>query len=327
MVDYLTALAVKMMAAGMRLGEAFRRRHGDFVLAEQQADGGFTGRMKRPSDPYYTSFGLRTLLTLGVQDAESGRRLTAWLGGNAGRAETFTPVDFLTFLTTARSVEMLTGERILPAGDACVEIVRRKLTPLARPDGMFAKTARSGAGSVYQTFLTLTALVLLGPEFLAAVTRLEDARERRRLAESLLARQQADGGFSELPDMHASGANPTAAAVGTLQMLGELTPEVMDGCVRFFHENMMPDGGWRANPQIPVSDLLSTFTAVVTLEHLGVLNTFSLNRTADFVRTLEQNTGGFLAALPDTETDVEYTFYGVGTAAILAGGSGEPSLF
>lgn len=313
MTPYLATLAVKMMAAATGLEEDFRRRHGDFVLAEQQADGGFTGRMKRPSDPYYTSFGLRTLMTLGIQDADAGRRLAEWLRENVKRAETFAPVDFLTFLTTAKTVEMLAGERILPAEGACVGMVRRKLAPLGRPDGMFAKTAKSGAGSVYQTFLTLSAIEFLGPEYVAAVA---DTGENARLVKNLLARQQPDGGFSELPEVRASGANPTAAAVGILQMLGEMTPDVAARCVSFFRENMMPDGGWRANPLIPVSDLLSTFTAIVTLESLGARGEFPLSRTAEFVRTLELPAGGFLAAAPDTEADVEYTFYGVGTAAL-----------
>ena len=100
-------------------------------------------------------------------------------------------------------------------------------------------------------------------------------------------------------------------------MLGAMTPEVAEKCVAFFRENMMPDGGWRANPLIPASDLLSTFTAVVTLESLGTLAEFPLSRTAEFVRGLELPAGGFLAATPDTEADVEYTFYGVGTASLL----------
>jgi geranylgeranyl transferase type-2 subunit beta len=120
--------------------------------------------------------------------------------------------------------------------------------------------------------------------------------------------------------MRRSGTNPTAAAVGVLQLAGGagLTPEVREGVIGFLAE--MPsdfEGGLRANGRIPAADLLSTFTGTWTLHQLGGLDRIDAAAARDYARSLEVPAGGFRGGLWDDRTDVEYTFYGLGALALL----------
>ena len=69
--------------------------------------------------------------------------------------------------------------------------------------------------------------------------------------------------------MRRSGTNPTAAAVGLLQLTAPhgdaVMAEVRGGAVDFLAEMASPEGGLRANGRAPLADLLSTFTASWTL--------------------------------------------------------------
>ncbi|MFW6158815.1 MAG: prenyltransferase/squalene oxidase repeat-containing protein, partial [Planctomycetota bacterium] len=67
----------------------------------------------------------------------------------------------------------------------------------------------------------------------------------------------------------------------------------------------------------PEPDLLSTFTALVTLSVLDSLEQINLPAVGRFVRAMATPDGGFRACRSDPETDVEYTYYGLGTAAVL----------
>ncbi len=80
------------------------------------------------------------------------------------------------------------------------------------------------------------------------------------------------------------------------------------------------EGGFRANTRIPIADVLSTFTSLVSLHSLGGLahEDLSLRAVKTFVTSLAQPGGGFLAAAWDEVVDVEYTFYGLGSLAMLA---------
>ena len=76
--------------------------------------------------------------------------------------------------------------------------------------------------------------------------------------------------------------------------------------------------GWIANTRIPIADLLSTFTGLLTLFDLNAPDAIQLPPARRFVESLAQPAGGFFAAAWDTAADVEYTFYGLGSLALLA---------
>ena len=67
-----------------------------------------------------------------------------------------------------------------------------------------------------------------------------------------------------------------------------------------------------------IADLLSTFTGLFTLVELDEESRLQLDRLAYFISQLKAKDGGFCAAIWDTDTDVEYTFYGLGSLALLA---------
>jgi geranylgeranyl transferase type-2 subunit beta len=141
-------------------------------------------------------------------------------------------------------------------------------------------------------------------------------------------RRRDDGGFVEIAPMRQSGTNPTSAAVGVLQITaveGEgspnqaaLGPDIRAGVIRFLTAMPSPEGGFRANGRAPLADLLSTFTGLWTLRQLGALDQVDLEAALGYVRRLELPSGGFRGGLWDGQTDVEYTFYGLGCLGLLA---------
>ena len=78
------------------------------------------------------------------------------------------------------------------------------------------------------------------------------------------------------------------------------------------------EGGLRANDRVPLADLLSTFSACWTLHQLGSLDRINRASAGEYVRGLEMPGGGFKGGLWDEVADVEYTFYGLGTLALVA---------
>ena len=68
---------------------------------------------------------------------------------------------------------------------------------------------------------------------------------------------------------------------------------------------------------MPVADLLSTFTALLTLRDLGALDRVDRERARAFAMSLVTPAGGFRAGVWDDQADVEYTFYGLGSLALL----------
>jgi geranylgeranyl transferase type-2 subunit beta len=121
--------------------------------------------------------------------------------------------------------------------------------------------------------------------------------------------------------MRRSDTNPTAAAVGVLQILDSedhaLTKAVRSEVVEFLRAMVSPEGGLRGNGRAPGADLLSTFTALWTLDQLGGLHRIDRASALAYVQSLELPTGGFRGGLWDVATDVEYSFYGLGSLALL----------
>ena len=130
-------------------------------------------------------------------------------------------------------------------------------------------------------------------------------------------RQRDDGGFVEIDVMRDGGTNPTAAAIAVLQIVGGLDELVQASAANFLTAMQTSEGGLRANSRLPVADLLSTFTGLVALEDLQARTRIDAAAVRRFVETLDQPTGGFRAGIWDDAVDVEYTFYGLGTLALL----------
>ncbi len=306
MSSYLTELTVRLATSLGQLEEDDRRRHADFLKSAAQSDGGFAGR-EGGSDLYYTGFALRGLALLGELEGELAESAAGFLRGRlSGQAPI---VDFFSLIYGVSLLEMSAGIDVAAgAQSGWRENVAATLETFRRDDGGYAKGREGTVSSTYHTFLVvlcqqLIAIPLVDPE---------------RMVEFVLSQRREDGGFVEIKPMRRSGTNPTAAAIGLLKIVGELSDEVRADTIEFLAEMQTDEGGLLANTRIPIADLLSTFTGTLTLADLGALDAIDTGAVLAFARSLEQPEGGFHGAEWDQACDVEYTFYGLGTLALVS---------
>jgi geranylgeranyl transferase type-2 subunit beta len=309
-MDYLGRLTSELACGLANLPDRRRTCHAAFLRQAQNPDGGFSGR-EGGSDLYYTGFALRGLAALEALSPEICNRAASFLRQSlAGQASV---VDFFSLLYACLLIQASGGPDAL--ADSPVqwpERVADALETFRTADGGYAKSVGSTAGSTYHTFLVGLTYQLLGRP-------LPHPREVERFVEC---RRRDDGGFVEIAPMRRSGTNPTAAAIGILQLLAEngsaaLTSEVKEGVREFLGLIASPEGGLRANGRAPLADLLSTFTGTWTLKQLGALDRLDAAALLHYVQALELPAGGFRGGLWDEGTDVEYTFYGLGVMALL----------
>lgn len=305
MATYLESLMLRLAHGAGRFSDSFRQRHANYLRSAQRSDGGFGGR-EGGSDLYYTGFALRGLALTGELHGEVAERTAAYLKSRlAGQ----TPiVDFVSLLQAAAMLEAATGIDVFssaPAGwrEAAGEMFER----FRRPDGGYAKTDLGQSSSTYHTFLIVISQQLIG----------QLPREPARCVDFIGSRRREDGGFVEVGPMRRSGTNPTAAAIGLLKTLEALQEDFREGAIDFLADMQSDEGGLKANTRIPIADLLSTFTGLLTLQDLEAADTLDLPAVARYAQSLEIESGGFRGAAWDNAHDVEYTFYGLGTLALL----------
>lgn len=307
-LPYLLRLTLELAEGMARLPASTRDRHAAFLASHQRPDGGWSGR-EGDSDLYYTGFALRGLAVLGTLPPEVRARAGAYLRDNLNRQASV--VDFFSLLYSCALLEGAGGPDVLAAAPAdWPERVGAALESLRTGAGGYAKAAGGLSGSTYHTFLVALCYQLLG----------KPIPEAHALGRFVQSRAREDGGFVEIAPMKRSGTNPTAAAVGVLQILRESDagpPEVSGRVSEFLADMLSPEGGLRANGRAPLADLLSTFTGTWTLRELKALDRLDHSAVRSYVESLELPAGGFRGGLWDDNTDVEYTFYGLGCLALL----------
>jgi len=322
---YLDRLDTVLHAGVASLSEHFRNKHAAFVISRQQPEGGFTGR-SGAADIYYTDFAVRSLTMLGNwrhQPAlHAAQRYLQRLASGPGNV-----IECFNRLNLRR---MLGG----PKRGGYMDVLRRHLLR----HGGFTAYPGSGQFSVYQTFLGLLCMVMLGKrtwlprglrQGLASVLGLRFFPDLGA-AHAICGLQCQDGGFSEISGQNAGQTNATAAAVGILEATGTLTKRQTQMAGDFLVARQCPDGGLAAHADLKCGDLLSTFTGLITLGTLSGGNAaraaamkisaferLNLGNLGRFVRDCASPDGGFRASAGDAEADVEYTYYGVATAGLL----------
>lgn len=309
MSNYLQDLNARLAESILRLPGELRERQARYLAARQNQDGGFSGR-EGESDLYYTGFALRGLSVLGSLSPEICTRASGYLRGCLARQTSV--VDFFSFLYSCVLVQATSGVDVLEGSvDDWPKRVAEALETFRTVDGGYNKSPGASSGSTYHTFLVGLSFELIGQALPNPMQVLQFVQSRRR----------EDGGYVEVAAMRRSGTNPTAAAIGLLQLLKgrELTRAESEPTIEYLAQMPSMEGGLRANDRIPLADLLSTFTGCWTLEQLGGLERISPRRALHFVQSLERDEGGFLGGAWDEATDVEYTFYGLGSLAILHG--------
>ena len=311
MPSYLETLTLTLARGFERIAPERRTRHANYLLAHQRPDGGFAGR-EGQSDLYYTSFAMRALALLGELHGDVATRAAEFLQSKlVGRVPV---VDFIsliygaTLLQWAANVDVFAGKP-----PAWRQATAAAFESLRRNDGGYAKTPEGEASSLYHTFL-----VVLSQQLLELPLVTPD-----RLVTFVLSRRRDDGGFVEMAPMKRSGANPTAAAIALLRLLGQLSDAHGQDAKEFLAEMQTDEGGLRANTRIPIADLLSTFTGLVTLRDLSAFQlppdlAFDIAACKRYVDALERPDGGFHGAAWDNGHDCEYTFYGLGALALLS---------
>jgi geranylgeranyl transferase type-2 subunit beta len=303
--SYLQDLTLRLAKGIADLPEVLRSRHAKYLLAAQRDDGGFAGR-EGGSDLYYTGFALRSLAMLGELYGPLAERAAAFLRSRLTGQESI--VDFLSLIYGAALLESAAGIDIFADADAgWRDAVAAALEKLRRDDGGYAKGAEGSASSTYHTFLVLLCQQLIGRQ----------PQQPAQIAAFLRSQACEEGGFREIRASKRAGTNPTAAAIGALQILGALDDPTRESTIEFLAEMQTDEGGLRANTRIPIADLLSTFTGLLTLQDLGAPDAVDLTAVRQFAQSLECAEGGFHGAAWDTAHDVEYTFYGLGTLALL----------
>ncbi len=306
---YLNRLTSQLVDALERVSPEVRDRHVEWLRSQQNPDGGFSGR-EGGSDLYYTAFALRSLAVLQGLTPELCGRCSAFL--NQKSLEPTSIIDLFSLLISSFLATLGGGTDFLAeAQPGWEDRMSLALERFRKLDGGYAKSVESVSGSTYHTFLVLLTLQLLG----RTSPHLDD------LVRFTRSRQRDDGGFVEVAPMRRSGTNPTAAAVGILQMCGALDSTTRRSVVHFL--TRLPssfEGGFRANDRIPAADLLSTFTGCWTLHQLDALDEIDRVAIREYAESCELPTGGFRGGLWDEGFDVEYTFYGLGVLGLCAVG-------
>jgi geranylgeranyl transferase type-2 subunit beta len=308
MTNYLQDLNDRVAQGVAQLPESLRRRQAQYFAGTQNPDGGFSGR-EGESDLYYTGFALRGLAVLDALTPEVCERAADFLRGCLAKQTSV--VDFFSFLYACGLVQASAGVDVLADSPADWPLrVAATLEAFRTKDNGYNKSPGASSGSTYHTFLVGLCFELLGRS-------LPNGDEVLRFVQS---RRREDGGYVEVAAMRRSGTNPTAAGIGLLRLLKgrDLPPDDIEPTIEFLAQMRSDEeGGLRANDRIPLADLLSTFTGCWTLAQLGALERINSRQAFHYVKSLERPEGGFLGGVWDEGTDVEYTFYGLGSLAVL----------
>jgi geranylgeranyl transferase type-2 subunit beta len=304
--NYLQRLTAKLADGLARMPPEFRGRHAAYLRSLQNVDGGFPGR-EGGSDLYYSAFALRGLAVLGELMPEIWEPAAGFLRESLKNRTSV--VDFFSLLYACLLIQASGGPDVLSDSPPdWPDRVAATLESLRTPDGGYGKVAGAASGSTYHTFLVCLCYQLLS----RPVPRTEDATC------FIAGRRREDGGYVEIAPMRRSGTNPTAAAVGVLQLANSVPDQDAAAVVQFLAGMQSSEGGLQANARAPLADLLSTFAGCWTLGQLGGLRSVDAEAVRRYAAALELPAGGFRGGLWDERADAEYTFYGLGVLGLLA---------
>ena len=309
MISYLAQLTQRILPGIMKETPQRREELRDYFLAALDQNGGFRGRkvngINGIGDLYYSGFALRGLFLLGMlEDEKLLSRVEDFLELQY-RRDDLSPVDMLSWTFCATLANTVQCKSMVP--EQTMSLINR-WERFRRGDGCFASSEKSVFSSTYTTFLSAVFYELLG----------EPVRSLSLPVKSILERRRSDGGFVELIPLKHSGVNPTAAAVGLLTLLEIPLPEKSD-TVDFLCRCQKPGGGFCAHAKIPMPDLLSSFSAITALYDLDADSKIDHSGLQNFVQSLRSPDGGYFGMPFDTQSDVEYTFYGLALESMLRG--------
>jgi len=278
-----------------------KNRQERYILRKQNKDGGFSGRLGY-SDMYYTAFAAKAMLMLNAGNAGFWKKLASFAGsykvsemGLSGLA------SFLQVLDILEKKKQISAAK---------EIRNETLELLGQYEdrtGGYLKSPMDTKMSLYNSFLAMLCLSKLKVNY----------PNREKTAVKIIKRQRRDGGFSDMGYDSYGQSNPSAAAVMTLYVFDRLSNVAKSKAVKYFSGMQVSSGGFLAHKKAPVPDLLSTYTVLLTLKALGCLGKADEEQALKFVRSLMLAGGGFKSVQIDNNSDLEYTYYGLGCLGLL----------
>ncbi len=271
-------LADATRRASQHLTDEGRTRITDFLVARQQADGGFRGR-SHTSDLYYTFFAIRALSALDAP-LPANRTADYLRAFHHGEALDFVHLACLACL----AADVLSREPDLALLD--------RLETFRASDGGYSGKPGGVQSAADSIFLAMMAYEAQG---VPIPNREALARSVEWLAPSV--------------------TTAVAARVILLTSLGIAPPaSVGEGLLARASRR----GGFRALSLAPIPDLLSTATSLCALHALGQSVAKIREATTDFVVSLWDDNGGFRGHRLDSTPDCEYTFYALLALGVLA---------
>ena len=261
----------------------------DFLLAQQNADGGFKDREGK-SDLYYTVFGLDALAALDSPVDWDGVEsyLMSFAEGEG--------LDLVHLSCLTRCWGTIGRDR-MPKNLRATLL--KRLEDFRKPCGGWDNNPKREHGTAYGSFLALGAYQDMG----------KLPPKPLRILQSLKQLETPDHAWNNHPNLPIGSTNPTAGAV---VMLNNLHLPINAKVGQWLRSQLHAQGGFVAVPDAPIPDLLSTATALHALAALEIrLNDGETERCLDFVDSLWDATGGFHGHWSDDYVDCEYTFYGL----------------
>jgi prenyltransferase beta subunit len=266
-----------------RLSRDAQRRIREYAASQTDESGFFMNRHQQP-DIYYTAFGLTVAQALGMK---IDRKKIGQSLGNC-RPDTSDLVHFASYIRSLLALAWMDTPGWL-------SWIRYRALCFRTTLPAFPTVPHDDPQSPYTRFvlLSLREDLLCGRSGWKAIPEaLEDYRT-------------PGGGYANVRRASCASTNATAAA---LSVRGQLRGYRPDGDVTFLRDMQDDSGGFAATQRTPAPDLLSTATALFTLYNYGLS---PRTDPGDFVEAHWMDSGGFAATLPDDDSDMEYTFYGL----------------
>ncbi len=271
----------------------------EFVLGQQNQDGGFRGRSQE-SDLYYTVFALECGRALGMEVAQG---TVEFVKGHAEGT-----LDFVHLTCLVRCLELVWPAYGSESPLLHQHLSQRVLAHACETGGFRAKLG-TGQGTIYDTFLGMLACESLGEPFPRPPSMMT----------WLAGLQLASGGFTNGERLRAATTPVTAAALGLYWEIEQIAPA---SALDWLRSRMGRKGGFSAAPLVPLPDLLSTATALHALDTHDSLGLVPRSECLEFITDLWDESGGFRGHALDLKADCEYTFYALLGLGSLAGKPG-----
>lgn len=281
MKETITIKLLKTIQRGYEaLSQDAKLMMSDFILTQRCKDGGFINKQGE-QDLYYTTFGslLQYVFGINYNTGELKRYLDSIDADN---------LDLIHYAAYMRC-RLLASVTDSKFPGVLTSLISQKNI---RSEESFEVWPNNDKNAPYSRFIWLSLL--------------EDTNNSKQ--HTWLSEEYAikGGGYSNVKGQDSASVNATAAALmvkGQNEGYDKTAQNVL-----YLLNSQLPSGGFKASPQTHMPDLLSTATALFTLLCYDVQPRYSAQ---EFVEAHWLDNGGFGATILDSNSDVEYLFYGL----------------